>query len=228
MSKVLAIESSTTWASTCIVENGILLAEQSSGSPRNHSEFLNDAIENNFKKLNINISNVNLIAVGIGPGSFTGIRVALNIAKTFSYLTKTPIYICDSLSILHQQTGQDCLTMINAYKNMVYWAAFVGNKKIDGPNAVFIDDLEKKIAELHIDSPIYCVGDGYIAYENFFSPKLKQLLKRNQSLDDFPRALTLAKMAETNHENGKFLDWKSIIPLYIRASEAEENFRKNK
>lgn len=225
MSKILAVESSTTWASVALLKDGKVISEKSSGVQRTHSEFLNEAIYQILNDCQIDISEIDSFAVGIGPGSFTGIRVGMNIIKTFAYLFSRPIYCVDSLAILFKQSEQECLTMINAFKNMVYWAVFDKSNCIDGPVAIPISEIEKRIGDLKINTPILCVGDGYIAYERFFSAKLKQTLQRNSGKVDYPMARTLGMMAYHRDPVGKILNWNSILPLYIRASEAEENLK---
>jgi tRNA threonylcarbamoyladenosine biosynthesis protein TsaB len=225
MAKILAIETSTTWASVALLNDETVVAEKSSGIQRTHSEFVNEAIQQIFDSEKVDLSQIDLFAVGIGPGSFTGIRVGLNIIKTFAYLYSRPIYCVDSLAILHKQAGGECLTMINAYKNMVYWSAFNKSERIDGPSAIPFSEIEKRVEMLELQTPLPCVGDGYIAYERFFSSKLKQLLQRSTSAQDYPRASTLGKMAYHREPVGKILNWNTILPLYIRASEAEENLK---
>lgn len=227
MPKVLAVESCTTWASTALVENNKILAEESSGSQKTHSEFLNHSVDSILRKCNFRLDEIDIFAVGIGPGSFTGIRVALNIAKTFSYIYKKPIYACDSLSLLQQQTDKNCLTMINAFKNMVYWRVFQEGHEPTPAMATPALELEKNLSRFSLHFPLVAVGDGYNAYESVFSTKLKQQLMRKSSASDYPKASTLGILAETKDSAGKILQWNTVLPLYIRASEAEENLKRN-
>jgi tRNA threonylcarbamoyladenosine biosynthesis protein TsaB len=225
---VLAIESSTRLASVAIAtqEQGQLrvLAEASSNDPKSHSEFLNPAVERCLQSCAKSLEDIDLFAVGIGPGSFTGIRVAVNIVRAFSFLSGKPVVAQDSLSLLQLEAGdQDCITILNAYKNMVYFRAFKNGRPMCESQAINAVDLEAKLHDLGLENPVLCLGDGFSAYASLFSEKLKTRLRRNSSISDFPQAKNLAQIAL---ENGPAtLDWKSIIPLYLRASTAEENLQ---
>jgi N6-L-threonylcarbamoyladenine synthase/tRNA threonylcarbamoyladenosine biosynthesis protein TsaB len=224
---VLAIESSTRLASIALSSgdsNGIhVLAEESSNDPKSHSEFLNPAIERCLSSAGKSLQDVDLLAVGLGPGSFTGVRVAVNIARTFSFLLNKPVFVKDSLSILKAPCPQDGITIINAYKNMVYFRAFKGSQPLCDGQALRAIDLEQKLQDLGLVQPSLCLGDGYDAYKSIFSEKLLSQLIRDNSFLDYPLAKNLAHMALQNpHQT---LDWKAIIPLYLRASTAEENLQ---
>lgn len=183
----------------------------------------------------LDINKIDLFATGLGPGSFTGIRIAVNVAKTFSYLLHKPIVAMDSLTLLANQCAQPdlpCLTLINAYKNMNYTSVFICKsgiwtqirkaeaipvKKLD--EWLDSDPFTKKIKEFSV------VGDGYSTYAPFFDPTVVLKFRRSDQTLDYPEGKTLGKLALELLQAGQTLDWNSIIPLYIRASEAEENKR---
>ncbi len=222
--KVLALETSTLWGGAAIVENGRLLAERSSSEQRSHSENLHPFIDECLKEAKLQLSEIDVFAVGQGPGSFTGIRVAANIGKSYAYAFSKPLVSIDSLTLLAAPSrGQslDVLSIINAHKNMVYLGLFdvsqAEPKYLLGPTAVPVRELNKLIAK-----DCLVLGDGWAAFEAYFSNDLKKLLHRDSSLEDYPRAAVLGFLAEERAKRGQTLDWKSFIPLYIRASEAEE------
>jgi tRNA threonylcarbamoyladenosine biosynthesis protein TsaB len=229
---VLAIESSTRLASVALAtqEQGQeqkhfrVLAEASSDDPKSHSEFLNPAVEKCLQSSGKSLEDIDLFAVGIGPGSFTGIRVAVNIVRAFSFLSGKPTFVKDSLSLLQSEVrDRDCITILNAYKNMVYFRAFKNGKPLCESQAINAVNLEAKIHDLGLEKPVLCLGDGFSAYASVFSEKLKSRLNRDPSISDFPQAKNLAQIALENSPTT--LDWKSIIPLYLRASTAEENLQ---
>ena len=69
-----------------------------------------------------------------------------------------------------------------------------------------------------------CVGDGFTAYEKYFSAELKSKLIRKNSLNDFPNAGVLGQIAALDFDPITTFDWESLKPLYIRGSEAEEEW----
>ena len=227
---VLAIESSTRVASVALAQDDKVLGEVSSPDPKAHSDFINPAIEQILTQSKTKLSDLDLIAVDIGPGSFTGVRVAVNVARSLSYLLQKPIFAAQSLHLLLRQTSQDCIVMINAYKSMLFVCHQMNVSKGDLPLAtskvIPIDGLETYLRSLNITGPVRCVGDGYDAYYSEISSDVKKFLVRDSALSDFPSASTLSTQAILPQSiRSQTLDWKSIIPLYLRASAAEETLK---
>jgi tRNA threonylcarbamoyladenosine biosynthesis protein TsaB len=232
---VLALESSTTVASVAICqessspETSQVLATESSSSQRTHSEFLNPAIERCLLKSSLTLADVDLFACGIGPGSFTGLRVASSIAKTFSLTFQKPLVAMDSLTLLMQtarmqgETTRDVICMINAHKNMNYTARFSGTEMKLAPAALTIPEINAM--NWTAESPVLCLGDGYKAYEKLFSQDFHRGIHRNPDCSDYPLASTLARLAPDLLRQNQTIEWNLLKPLYIRASEAEENQR---
>jgi tRNA threonylcarbamoyladenosine biosynthesis protein TsaB len=230
---ILGLESSTSLASVAINIDGKVAYEKASPRQRSHSEFLNPALEEGLKNLNISLNQIDLIVVGNGPGSFTGIRVAANLAKTLSYALNKPLLTIDSLRVLALQavpTHQGpILSILNAYKNLVYYGLYDFSentlKTVKEPSVCNLDELESFITQ-----PTLVVGDGYSTFQPYFSPKLSHFFYRDLDLSDFPLASTLSNMgAKEFLQKNSQLNWRDYSPLYIRASEAEENLeRKNK
>lgn len=234
---ILAVEASTRVASVALARDEIILREFKSDNPKMHSEVLNQAIADLLEKENLNLNQIDLFAVSTGPGSFTGVRVALNIIRTFSYLFKKPIFTADSLEILknHENVAsiKDTICMINAYKNMVYSSIYLDGELVLGPEATQVIEIERIINEFFVDFSekklkLNCIGDGYEAYKTIFS-KIENLVPIMNEEISYPKASTLAKMAfstsNSKEKKDSTLDWKSVIPLYLRASAAEENLK---
>jgi tRNA threonylcarbamoyladenosine biosynthesis protein TsaB len=101
---------------------------------------------------------------------------------------------------------------------MVYSALFDSSGKlVKGPEAVPVRDLSK-----FVDRDVVVVGDGWEAFHEYFPAELTAKITRDASLSDQPQAAVLGILAHNRALQGLTLDWKSFIPLYIRASEAEE------
>lgn len=232
---ILAVEASTRVASVALARDEKILQEFKSDNPKAHSEVLNQAIQDLLEKENLKLDQIDVFAVSTGPGSFTGVRVALNIIRTFSYVFKKPIFAIDSLEILknHEKnkSKKDMFCMINAYKNMVYSSVYLEGQLVLGPEAIQVVEIERLIKEFLADFTdkklkLNCIGDGYESYKAIFE-KIESLIENSDEDIHYPMATTLARMAflasiadEKKHST---LDWKSAIPLYLRASAAEEN-----
>lgn len=230
MSCILAFESSTAYGGVALsVDNQI--TEKASHRLKSHSEVLNLYVDELLKDKIKTLKDVDVFAVGIGPGSFTGIRVSLNSAKSFAYSLNKPLIEVNSLENLAMGNasliaqGEQLLPMINAYKNMVYTAVYeIKNSKLlclVEPTVVRVQDLNSFVR----NSPI-AIGDGFTSFEKYFSPELKAKLLRPEGLFDYPQPrltalLAAEKMCSTQPESLK--KWHEVKALYLRASEAEEN-----
>lgn len=231
---VLAIECSSPEGSVAILEGGRILANQvwshtNSPAPgaHQHSELLIPSIRMCLQFSKSKIADINLIAVGNGPGRFTGVRVAVNAARTIAFSLNKPISCFSSLEVLAAAVPAEptnVLALFNAHKNSVYLQEFqkLGDRyrPKSSPAVAMVDSLEEKIQQ-----PVICVGDGYTAYEAQFSPALKKKLIRKKTLGDFPSAGVLGLIATQDFDPVTTLDWESVAPLYIRASEAEEKLK---
>lgn len=233
----IAIETSSTKGGVCFYNNNTHQVDfktlwqrekpLSKSSPRSksHSEFFSEAIDSGLRDLEISIDQVDCYITSIGPGSFTGIRVGINAVKALCYVQNKPYLALNSLLVLAingKQQPLPVLTIVNAFKKQVYTALyqFEGNKykQVIAPCSLTIPELEKSIS-----SPVLCLGDGYDTYFDMFSNAFSENLKRDSSLSDYPEVQQLAQHSHLFTRPEK--DWKSLNPLYIRASEAEEKLR---
>lgn len=222
--KILALETSTLLGGVAVIENGKVLAHEECMRQKSHSEKINNFVDLCLQKSNLQLTDIDYLATGQGPGSFTGIRVAANAAKTYAYSFDKPLVTADSLENLAAQVEdrtRPVLAIINAFKNMVYTGIFdiSGDTPayIKGPFAVPVRELSQ-----HLEQDCWVVGDGYEAYHKFFPEDLNSKLFRPREPKDYPSAITLGLLAEKKIKLNKTMDWKSFLPLYIRASEAEE------
>lgn len=222
----LGLDSSTAMASVCLADTGVL-AEETSMNQRAHSEFLNSAIQKVLEQSSKKLEDIDYICVSRGPGSFTGLRVAGNVAKTLSFVFKKPIITADTLHLLSlQSTGKIpwVFCAINAYKNMVYYSLYNSGQLVMGPSVIPVLKLEALLDQQGVDRMEY-LGDGYDSYKKVHSPSLEARIYRSTPSLDHPMARTLVEHAKTLAKFGQTLEWNLWTPLYIRASEAEENLR---
>ncbi len=229
--KILAFDTSTAQGSVAVFSGDQLLSEKVWRRAQSHSEFLTAEIEAALKDSQFKIANIDAIAVGQGPGSFTGIRVAINAARALSYALKKPTYVFETTETLVfpiTQTHLPVLALINAQKNAFYVSRFESTTK-GGFNywqrtreLSFMSLVE---VQSFLSEPHLCVGDGCLALEQALSSEMKRCFVRDPSLSDFPLASSLARQANTPWKNTQPSGWNTVQPLYIRASGAEEKLR---
>lgn len=229
---LLTTESSTLLGSVALFKDQKVIAYHESLRQGSHSDVLNLFIEKVLTESGVKLSDVDLFAAGIGPGSFTGIRISVNTIKTLAYCHNKNVVGVNSLENLAwlnfnlnpdlQQTENQLIAMINAYKNMVYIASFKfeANKLIciKEPEVVRVQNLAQYIQKKSI-----VVGDGYLTYQRYFSNEINKLVIRLDSLQDEPNAKSLGEIVLQNPNRQGH--WSELLPLYLRASEAEENLK---
>jgi len=118
----LFIDTSTSNVSISIIKDGILLSNVSGDIPNEHSKYATSYVKKVIDEAGIDANNIDKIFVVNGPGSFTGVRIGVTIAKTYGYLINkyiTPVSSLKSLAISSNQNGT-IMSVINANKNNYY------------------------------------------------------------------------------------------------------------
>ncbi len=225
MVTTLTIDTSTSQGGLAVLKDGQVLAQRSWLREKSHSEMLTPTLEECLQEAGVRTHDLTRLVVGHGPGSFTGIRIAINAIRTIAFALKIPVFAYDTMTILTEQVTaikRPVLALVNAHRNLLYVSRFEPtNAKwslVNGPKALTLEEIEALVEGPHV-----CVGDGYLEYADHFPPKLKKNLIRDSSLVDFPRADILGGLPDKI--GGPALDWNQVQALYIRASEAEEKFR---
>ena len=211
--KSLAIESSGSSLSIAISENSNVLTEYFYNAGKIHSDVLVPLTEKIIKDAKWELKDIDKFAVSCGPGSFTGIRVAMSVIKTLAQTLNRPVVSVDTLEILKNQLNiknVKIVPAIDALRNEVYVK--------DGKNIVIvpIEKFVKKLKKYKNETVI--IGNAVFAYNKLLSKELGKNSVSLQSNLHFPKASTLALMAE-NIDGTSF---KNVEPIYGRKSWAEE------
>jgi len=211
----LALTSSTGIASLCIEQNGHL-HELENTRPREHSEFLNRALEEILKTLGESPTKLTAILVDEGPGSFTGVRAAVSFAKTLAYANQIPIFATSSLKLLLHQKPLAPLALINAHRNLYFCSR--REQQTDSP-PLLLDESQIIAFLSQLPTKSVIVGDGLSSLWPMLSEALRDQLVPLTEAENHPRARSLFEIEEKLLST---FDWKTLNPLYVRSSSAEE------
>lgn len=219
---LLSCDTSTLLGSVAIHKDGQFLSQKTLFRQNSHSDTLNVLIQDCLNDAKLTLNQIDAFVTGLGPGSFTGIRISFNTIKTFASVFNKPmagVNSLESLAFQNKHIAPEICCAINAFKNMVYIATY----KWDGKSLIETRPPQvvrvQKIDEF-IETPILFVGDAYTAYEKYLSQHCSKKLIRDAQATDFPTAQTVGEVAGLAQ---KFFHWSQLTPLYLRASEAEEN-----
>ena len=212
---ILGIDTSTKIC-TCSIfdsENGVI-AETSLSVKKNHSNIVMPIIDNLFKISDLNINDIDKIAVAIGPGSFTGVRIALGIAKGLAMALNKPLIAVNELDILEAIASgnkNEIIPLIDARKERVYYKY----------QNTYVDDyLINLISNFDKNKKYVFVGDGATNYENILKDNLGDNAIILPMYNAFPRASVLCELALNKEEANIY----TLEPEYISKSRAEKNF----
>ena len=212
---ILGIDTSTKIC-TCSIfdsENGVI-AETSLSVKKNHSNIVMPIIDNLFKISDLTINDIDKIAVAIGPGSFTGVRIALGIAKGLAMALNKPLIAVNELDILEaiaDGNENEIIPLIDARKERVYYKY----------QNTYIDDyLINLISNFDKNKKYIFVGDGAINYKNILKDNLGENAIILSMYNAFPRASVLCELALNKEEANIY----TLEPEYISKSRAEKNF----
>ena len=210
---ILGIDTSTKICACSIYdsENG-LVAETSLSVTKNHSNIVMPIIDNLFKISNLNINDIDKIAVAIGPGSFTGVRIALGLAKALAMALNKPLIAVNELDILEaiaSQNEEEIISLIDARKERVYFK--YKNTYGDASLIDLISDFDK-------NKKYIFVGDGATNYQNILKDNLKENAIILPKYNSFPRASILCELALDKEEANLY----TLEPEYISKSRAEK------
>ena len=212
---ILGIDTSTKIC-TCSIfdsENGVI-AETSLSVKKNHSNIVMPIIDNLFKISDLTINDIDKIAVAIGPGSFTGVRIALGIAKGLAMALNKPLIAINELDILEAIANgneNEIIPLIDARKERVYYK--YQNKYVD-------DYLINLISNFDKNKKYIFVGDGATNYKNILKDNLGDNAIVLPMYNAFPRASILCELALNKEEANIY----TLEPEYISKSRAEKNF----
>ncbi len=182
-----------------------------------HAELITTEFEKILETNDVSLPEIEALLITHGPGSFTGLRVGLNFVKSLAYSLNIPIYSTDTLSSMAwaaKDLNQNIHVVCNAQKNLVFYASY----KVENKKLICIQQPQlKSLKELNLNSDHLYVGDGL---------QSQQDLQLAESEYNMPKAKTLIELYNQQFDFFEKNQWNSLKPLYLKASEAEENLKK--
>lgn len=231
---VLAVDTASSCSSIALtqgdVHNGTLIATLSLNSKVTHSRRLLSGIDWLLKENSIKFADIAGLAVGLGPGSFTGLRIGMATMKGMATAMGKPLLGVSTLDGLALNCSGDTLVgaLLDARKKEVYRRWYrQDNDGICRPVGS-IEALTPESFVQEISKPCQLVGDGVFVCEELLQKKTEELITIAPKHLHTINAASIAFLCAEQLHKGEFLDLDSAVPLYIRASDAELNLQQKK
>ncbi len=222
---ILAFDASTLACSACILKDGKVLSSRFLNTGLTHSQTLLPMIEGVLRDADLTIDTVDRIGVTVGPGSFTGVKIAVATAKGLTHKNNIPIAPVSSLEALAWGISFPGIVcgVEDARRSMLYNANFEEGIRICEDRQVSIEDLLKET-----DKPLLLCGDGAKLVEKA-AKEMGKAVQVATADRMFIRAEIVAQIAERFSEE-VLVSPATLTPSYLRLAQAERerNERENK
>jgi len=219
---ILGIETSTKTSSVALTDGAKIRDEISLHLGLSHSEKLIALVDEILKRNGINIKYIDGIAVSIGPGSFTGIRVGVSTARGLAQSLDIPLVgipSLDGLTFGIGTSGEVVCPMIDALRREIYTALYEGRKRLTPYQLIGIENWLGRLKD-RVETILF-LGDALDIYEDLIKDSLQ---KKARIVEKERRYASAAKVADLGLEklvSGEGKKYNEVFPLYIRRPEAE-------
>ena len=218
--KLIAVETSGQIGRIALACGGRVLAERDIASGMRHGQELLPVMDEAVRSLGWPPEGIGLVALSAGPGSFTGLRLAVMFARTFCWQTGARAILVPTLRVVAENASADRATvavLADAQRGGVYWATYArgGDGALVRTSAEAVSPPEDVAAQLPGD--ILVIGTGLERYGDLFGP-------RERAAADLwhPRASVVAELAWAMHLRGEHTPADRLEPLYVRRPAPEE------
>src|SRR5690554_4902541 len=196
----LSIETSTKTCAVALVDENKTLAEIVINSEFTHSQKLLPAIDMLLKSLDKNLSDIELIGVSVGPGSFTGLRIGIATAKGLVFGKNIPVVGISTLEGLAQAsncTDKTVVPILNARRNQVYTAIFeysqgAFTRKMDD-SVIKLEELMDKLKGL--EGEFIFTGDGVFSFSKQVADSLGERASFVSTHNCVPKGFSIGQLA---------------------------------
>jgi tRNA threonylcarbamoyladenosine biosynthesis protein TsaB len=220
----LAIDTSSMTASVALLKDTEIVVEVFINLGMNHSEMLLPAVDKICSMSGKELGGMDLFVCTIGPGSFTGVRIGVSTVKGFALATGKPVVGVSSLDALAMNllgSPINVCPMLDARKNHVYTALY----RTDTDNMLekIIDEKDAELNEFlqSIEEDVIFLGGGAKQYAKIIKEVLSRKAYFVTGIQNHVRASMAGLLGEKKFCDGKQDDPVSLVPRYLRLSEAE-------
>ncbi len=216
--KILAIDTATEACSAALYIDGNI-QERFEIAPREHTKLLLPMVDSLMAEAGLRPQQLDAIAFGCGPGSFTGVRIATGVMQGIAYGADLPVVPVSTLAAisqacLHQTAHNTLFTAVDARMNEIYWAVY--QRDADGYAQLL--GREKVQAATEVDALQligYGIGSGWQQYQQVLSDRLGVQLTGFDA-DYLPHSAEIALLGAMGVKRGQTVPVEQAMPVYLR------------
>lgn len=221
--KLLAVDTSGPVCGMAVLEDDRIRSELIAQNKNTHSASLLPMVEQGLALAGLPLAEMDALAVVVGPGSFTGVRIGVATVKALAHGSGKPCIPVDALEALARSAGpaEHCLVcpLQDARAGQVYGACFFQGERRMEDAAMKLEDFLAEARRLH-GGPLLLTGDGADAHRE----KIRRILGGDARFPEAPfRFLRPAAVGQLALEKGKPVDWRALKEYYLRPPNAEKN-----
>jgi tRNA threonylcarbamoyladenosine biosynthesis protein TsaB len=226
MERALAIETAGRDGSVALVEDGAVVAEAVFSGGFKHASGLLPLVDRLIRERNWRPRDLDHLYVSVGPGSFTGIRIGVTVAKTLALATPVRLVAVPTLAVVVENAPTDAIhavVLLDAKRGQVFTARF--ERTVEGwveREPAHLDSLATVLAR----SPrtAHLLGEG-IPHHVESIPTDDPGIILTAPEQWLPRASVVARIGARLAAAGRFIDPDALLPTYLRMAEAEEKYQ---
>lgn len=228
--KILSVECSASPASCAIIDDGKIKANSFINAKLTHSQTLMQMIINTLENSATKLCDIDRIAIAVGPGSFTGLRIGISAVKGLASPANIPCVPVSTLDGMAEGfIDRDCVVcaVMDARCNQFYNALFEIKDgvitRLCNDRALLADELVSEIAEISDDKQIIICGDGAdLFYKNVCDMKNAHLAAEHLK---FQNAVGVGMYAFKNSDHIETVSSENLLPVYLRLPQAERELK---
>jgi tRNA threonylcarbamoyladenosine biosynthesis protein TsaB len=217
--KLLALDTSTEACSAALFIDGEI-SERFEITPKAHTKLLLPMIESLLAEAELDLTQLDALAFGSGPGSFTGLRIATGVVQGLAFGADLAVVPVSTLAALAQKQAHELsFVAMDARIGEIFWGVYQKNA------AGFVELVGKEavlpVSQIQFpDKNAVGIGSGWRVYENELVEKTRHLVSKIER-DALPRSSTIAKLGVYGFDQGKAVAAELAQPVYLRDKVAQ-------
>ena len=222
--KILAIETATEACSAALLVDNVVIS-RFQVAPREHGNLILPMVDELLTEAGLALTELDALAFGRGPGSFTGVRMATGVIQGLAYAAQLPVAAVSTLHALASQADftdeiKTVFVALDARMGEVYWAEYavvdnklllIGNEQVIAPDKITSKSDNKALA----------IGHGWSAYKDILLQQVNGCVEV-VCADKLPNAKEVAYLAKRMVEKGQLVTAENALPVYLRDNVAKK------